>query len=115
MYLTNAFSLQMLDLEQEHNIQLLRVEPTSAGVARYLLTSPDGFTSAVGHADTAAVLSGLLGIDIPANRISITLTPVDTLIVAQLIGGRLPEGATELPDGFEIKFVRVALGDGKRG
>ena len=33
----------------------------------------------------------------------------DTLYVAQLTGGRLPEGATELPEGFSFKFLKVEL------
>lgn len=36
---------------------------------------------------------------------------MDTLYVGQVVGGRLPEGATTLPDGFEIKFIRVEISD----
>lgn len=100
-YLTNAFSLQMLPLSQE---ALVRVEPIDTPE----LVNTE-FVSAIGHADTAAVVADILGVDVPANRVNVSLGQGDTLIVAQLLGGRLPEGATKLPEGFSIKFVRVTL------
>ena len=33
----------------------------------------------------------------------------DTLYVAQLMGGRLPEGTTKLPEGFWFKFFKVTV------
>ena len=65
--------------------------------------------SAVGHPDTAAVISDLLGKDVPANRISISLEKGDVLYVAQLLGGRLPEGCKSLPEGFQMKFYKVTI------
>ena len=104
MILANAFSLQMLDLTVGHNI---RIAPLTIGEVRSLLAG--GFTSAVGHPDTASVVGDIIGIDVPMNRISVNLNKGMTLIVAQLTGGRLPEGATTLPEGFSIKFVKVEV------
>ena len=42
-------------------------------------------------------------------RISVTLQPGDVLYVAQLRGGRLPEGTTTLPEGFGFDWVRVEV------
>ena len=42
------------------------------------------------------------------NRISVNLGNNDVLLVAQLSGGRLPEGATTIPDGMSIQFWVVA-------
>lgn len=70
---------------------------------------PDDVTSAIGHADTARVVGNILGKEIPCNRISIQLTDSDELYIAQMIGPRLPEGATELPPGATIKFYRINL------
>lgn len=64
---------------------------------------PEGLTSAVGHADTAAVLG------VECNRVNVSLKPGDIAYVAQLQGGRLPEGATTLPDGFSFKFIKVEV------
>lgn len=61
------------------------------------------YQSAVGHADTAAVLG------VEANRVSIKLEDGVELLVAQLQGGRLPEGSTTLPEGFAFSWVRVYL------
>lgn len=64
---------------------------------------PEGLTSAIGHADTAAVLG------YPVNRVNVHLAKGDTAYVAQLQGGRLPEGCTTLPEGFFFKYVKVEI------
>lgn len=101
-YLSNAFSLQMLDAGAAHTIQT-----APATVEETVEALRGGFVSAVGHTDTARVVSGLLGLDVPANRVNVRLTAGDILYVAQVTGGRLPEGATKLPDGMALAFVRV--------
>lgn len=101
MYLGNAFALQMLDLTK---VQRVTVTPVTADEV-----SKADFVSVIGHADTAAVVSNLLGKEVPANRASIFISQGDVLYVAQLVGGRLPEGATSLPEGFTLTFVRVTI------
>ena len=101
-YLSNAFSIQMLD--GDATVSFARI---SAEEATQILSY--GFTSAIGHPDTANVVSGLLRVPVPVNRISVKLSKDDVLIVAQYIGPRLPEGATELPSGARIEFYRVSL------
>lgn len=100
-FLTNAFSIQMLN--SMSNPVLVKFEEIKAK------DIPRDVISAVGHADTAAVLSGILGFEIPMNRTSVFLDEFTELFVAQLVGGRLPEGATELPEGFKFKFFRVTI------
>lgn len=90
-YISNAFSLQMLD-SLNADVQLSEVE-----------SFPATATSVVGHPDTANVLG------VAFNRVSLKLKEGDILYVAQLMGGRLPEGATQLPDGFTFKFVKVTV------
>ena len=51
--LANAFSLQMLDLTQQTNIKII---PITVDDVKSLLAT--GFISAIGHADTANVLTG---------------------------------------------------------
>ncbi len=65
--------------------------------------------SAVGHLDTANVLSDILSKSLACDRVSIKLNCGNSLIVAQLVGGRLLEGSTTLPPGFTFKFVKVTL------
>lgn len=91
-FLLNAFSLQMI-VDFPVNVSFDVVD-----------VLPDGLTSAIGHADTAAVLG------VPMNRINVTLHKGDVAYVAQLQGGRLPEGSTTLPDGFSFKFIKVTVG-----
>ena len=64
---------------------------------------PEGLISAVGHADTARVLG------VEMNRVNVTLKKGDVAFVAQLQGGRLPEGSTTLPKGFGFKFIKVEV------
>lgn len=100
-YLGNAFSLQMLDLNKDQHITITPVTATEVANAN--------FESCVGHSDTATILSILLGKEVACNRVSLHLHPGDILYVAQVIGGRLPEGTTKLPEGFEIKFCKVEM------
>ena len=69
----------------------------------------DGFVSAVGHADTAAVVGTILGVEVAMNRINVSLNGDTELYIAQVVGGRLPEGCTTLPEGVSIKFVRATI------
>ena len=105
VFLGNAFSLQMLDLTKEHE---MRVTPLSKQEADSFLLYNE-FISCIGHADTAAVLDNMLETHVECNRVNVKLTEDDVLIVAQLTGGRLPEGATTLPEGFDIVFLEVSF------
>lgn len=102
--LANAFSLQMLNTRK---VNAITTKPLSIEEVRETLAQ--GFTSAVGHADTARILSNMLDTNIEAARVNVSLDTYTQLIVAQVIGGRLPEGCTELPEGIEIQFLQVVL------
>ena len=98
VYLGNAFSLQMV----ADNAIICKVEVSPEQV-------PVNAESIIGHKDTAAVVSTILGRDVPCNRASVMLSDEDVLYVAQVVGGRLPEGATTIPDGMELKFYRITV------
>lgn len=100
-YLGNAFSLQMLNLSVETSVKVTPVTDMEVAEAEW--------KSVVGHSDTANVLSTILGVEVPFNRESVKLEPGDVLYVAQVTGGRLPEGATTLPDGISLSFLKVTL------
>lgn len=126
-YIANAFSLQMISSELWEQGYTPRITPVSGEKWELQLDSTGAptfdlydctfvrtyrlegevcacwLTSVVGHADTAAVLG------VECNRTNLSLQPGDVLYVAQLMGGRLPEGATTLPDGYSFKFFRVEL------
>ena len=104
MYICNAFSIQMLPPEGGQ----VTFTPISPAFAGEMLSN--GAQSAIGHADTAAVVSDTLGMEVPSNRAFVALKPGDEIIVAQLTGGRLPEGSITLPEGFEIAFFHVTIG-----
>lgn len=101
-YIANSFSVSMLP---EGGIVEIKELPQSVAAQHAALPH----VSCVGHTDTAAALSTELGAEIACNRQAITLEPGDMLIVAQLQGGRLPEGSTTLPEGFSFRFYGVRL------
>ena len=68
-----------------------------------------GFTSAIGHADTAKIVGNILGMEVAMNRINVSLTSETELFIAQVVGGRLPEGCTTLPEGVSIRFIKASL------
>ena len=101
MFILNAFSLNMLDGDAD-----VIVRQVTQAVAASLAPA---CVSAVGHADTAAVFSAVLGVPVPCNRVSVTLRHGDLALVGQYSGPRLPEGATSLPEGATIKWVVVGV------
>ena len=106
--IANAFSLNMLDLE-EVGVTNLQVCQTSPEFIREEIEAAGGFTSIVGHADTAAVFSDFLGLDVPCNRTTFHLEEGVTLFVGQYKGPRLPEGATSLPEGAAVEWAMVVI------
>ena len=91
-YVSNAFSLQMVT---EGKIIIREITKE-----QFNNLKKDAY-SIMGHEDMAKLH------DVPFNRETITLKDGDVLLVAQITGGRLPEGATVVPDGVEIKYLEV--------
>jgi len=114
----NSFSINMI--EKDNNVSFKKV---SAGYIAYSLWTLFNdsaimaeFVPAIGHADTARIAENLLnkalsGWTVPPlfNRTNITLNEGDILFVAQFRGQRLPEGATELPEGATIEWWQVTI------
>jgi len=88
-FIANAFSISMLHPLPPQG-RTVRVRPVSLEEVKSLLQEGE-YISAVGHESTARVMSALLGVDIPPNRVSITLGPGDRALVFQL-SVRLAEG-----------------------
>lgn len=120
LYIANAFSLSMLDREQQAGTpsgytpragepiaKVARIPRPVDAPAEMVSSWEDAgaeIVSVVGHADTARVLGGILGRELAANRVSIRLARYEHVLVGQLMGSRLPEGATELPEGATIEW-----------
>lgn len=101
MLVLNAFSASML----AELPAMVHFEEVSAREARSLVA--DGLESAVGHESTAALFSEALGVVVPTRRASVTLTTGVSALVGQYTGPRLPEGATTLPEGASIRWLRI--------
>ena len=122
--IVNAFSVNMLDVAENCTVKTLFQRITRAEAA---CRAADGIISAVGHEDTAKVFSAELGVEVPANRATVTITPESgpiqvsvnkyvavtitpesgPILLGQYKGPRLPEGATTLPEGAEIQWFLV--------
>jgi hypothetical protein len=124
-YLTNAFSLQMISdfpskveiteigKEDFQNVVPCKFHNNSGCKGGCGYTSCGGWcehpsqrkwaASYVGHADTAEVLG------VPFNRGNVLLEKGDACYVAQLQGGRLPEGSKNLPEGFSFKYLKIEI------
>jgi len=105
LYVGNAFSLSMLDKHGERRAPLYLGDAAAAKerIANWLSYGAE-IVSCVGHADTAAVFSQILGLDLPVNRTSVKLDDHSCILVGQYSGPRLPEGATTLPEGATIEW-----------
>jgi hypothetical protein len=98
IYLSNAFSLSMLDSVYH-----------SVSVTRHPKSIPETAISIVGHQSTADLFSALLNRKVEVNRVSIKLKESDILYVGQYVGPRLEEGVTELPEGATVEWFRVGI------
>ncbi len=99
--ITNAFSLNML-ARLDANI---KTEELSIPQVQEELNN--GFESAMGH--STELVSSILGMQIPMNRITNKIQDGESILVAQYVGPRLPEGAVELPEGATLKFIKVTV------
>lgn len=95
-YIVNSFSLQMLG----GDLGILECTPISKGVFNEEISKGE-VKSCIGHEDTAEILG------VPFNRENVTIGEDDTLLVAQLVGGRLPEGTKKLPKDYAFMYYRV--------
>ena len=103
IYITNSFSINMLDCETMVSFRKLNsADDVIECLSRH---SNDKIISAIGHSDMAKIISNDIGMEIPVQRMTISLdTSNDMVIVAQYTGPRLPEGTTVLPDGATIRY-----------
>jgi len=82
----------------------VKVRDLTVNEARLILKR--GFTSAVGHTATAEVLQELLGLEVRANRLTVTVRPGDRFVCFQL-HKRPPEGA--ILDRDQLEAVGYSL------
>ncbi len=99
--ISNAFSLNML---LSLNSKITTEELTVPQTVEIL---DQGFESGMGH--STELVSAILGMDIPMNRITNKIQDGESILVAQYVGPRLPEGAVELPEGATLKFIKVTV------
>ena len=105
MKLLNAFSIQMCShLDEAFSVSFA---PVSEKMVKTIVENK--LESFIGHADTANILSNVLGVTVEFNRQFVRLERGETALIAQYCGTRLPEGATELPEGASFKWFLVTI------
>lgn len=110
--LANAFSLSMLpDAPPGAAIPLLvqTLDETAARTLAQAARDDGDLDSCVGHPETAAIMSQILGVPVPVRRESVQIGPDLAVLVAQYSRPRLPEGATTLPPGARLVWRLVYL------
>lgn len=98
-WLTDDFSLAMVERDARIRVRTLS-DPEARGLAA-------DARCAVACVDTAAVFAHTLDLAIPPQRLLVELAPGDELLVGQLRGPRLPEGARRLPPGVTLTWHQV--------
>jgi hypothetical protein len=86
LYILNSAVLPLAEGKE----YVIKAKQISIEEAKEMLEK-EHFTSAIGHQATAQLLTNVLGVDIPLNRIQIQLQPGDRLL-AFLLKKRLEEG-----------------------
>ena len=104
MKIINALSVNMLPIGGG----VIRYAPITLEDASCILRE-NGVESAVGHLETAQVFSLLLGLEVPFNRVTVSLSYGEKAVLGQYIGPRPPEGATTLPEGATIRWFLVEV------
>lgn len=109
IYVGNAFSLRMISkLLDTGAIMFPEISEVDSGIVSKVLQANE-FISCVGHVDTANVMSNILKVVVRPQRLNVALEIGDVLYVCQVVGGRLPEGTTELPQGISLKWYYVEI------
>ena len=103
MYILNTLMIPVdFEAHPRYTVYLTKITPQ---IARELLEGKE-FVSAVGHEATAKILSELLGINIPYNRITVRMQPGDSG-VHFVLKTRLPEGKVLTEE--ELKTIEFTL------
>lgn len=104
MKIGNAFSLQMLTtLPARVNIGTIPKHCVAEAAKQGTLES------VIGHADTVTIVNKDLGSNLTVNRVNTKLAKGELMVIAQFMGGRLPEGATSLPEGVSLVYLLVSV------
>lgn len=104
LFLLNAFSVNQLTVFPAE----VRFEEVALDQARLLVRN--GFISAVGHKQTAALFSHMLQAEVTCHRVDAALAPGSSALLGQYRGPRLAEGTTALPDDAQVRWYCITVG-----
>lgn len=113
-YILNAFSTNMISKDCGIDFRPISLESAKAFILEAKFAGRD-IVSAVGHESTAKIMTQLLGIEVPMNRINVLLEDGDNGLIMSL-GFRSEEGKiyTEeelkaFVDSGKIKFHKFSI------
>ena len=105
-YVVNSLIIPV-DFEQYPQVTV-KIRKATVEEVRQLLSH--GFVSAIGHQATADLLTMLIGIEIPYNRITIKAKPGDKL-VHFVLRERIPEGRVLTLDELKLLPFDLAISE----
>jgi hypothetical protein len=109
-YITNSFSINMLDvLSADVRFETISAAEVSAALQELETVWGVIAENAIGHPDIDRIARDQIRWMIPGQRVTLSVGRGDILYVCQYRGPRLPEGATELPEGADIEWWRVTV------
>jgi hypothetical protein len=106
VYVLNALIIPV-DFEKHPQVTI-RIRKATVEEVRQLLSH--GFISAIGHQATADLLTTLIGIEIPYNRVTIKAKPGDKL-VHFVLRERIPEGRVLTLDELKLLPFDLAISE----
>jgi hypothetical protein len=107
IYVLNTLVIP-IDFERNERVTV-KIRKASVEEVRRLLQS-NQFVSAVGHQATAVLLTQLLGVEVPMNRITIKAKPGDKL-VHFVLRERIPEGRVLTLDKLKLLPFDLAISE----
>lgn len=79
------------------------IQPCDIAIREVFNPDISELKSCIGHKDIANILG------VEYNRQNVFLKKGDFAIIAQVVGGRLPEGCTHLPKDVTIRYYQIEI------
>jgi hypothetical protein len=110
MYIVNTITINMLSEQFRNRPEGGSIRYRSLSLSEARAIAQGGLTPAFGHEQSAPLVQAQLQAPEPIfARPTLRFDGPTQVLLAQYVGPRLPEGATELPEGAVIEYFLVSF------